>query len=1527
MEKQKRWQLFIIIAVLLITIYNVLPTIFWYSKPLGQEIGKERAHVVAEEAVARVNSLEDDAVEWIRSFNTLLGIQAKKISLNEENPRLIHVSFNTSSQAQIFKRFLPTAGSLIPFVPSQLKLRPEVQEREFVDPEAHVVVVERNIGVHLDPTNVDQMFTFTKKLNDEGEVAPFYRDLVNSRIELILKGITGRSHQAEQATNIIKGNRQETQDLVLSVANQINTVVQSLGIDHPVAKRYFSAFSQIGDVNKEEWINQLAAAFEKTKSALSKKLDEDKKTQAKKEKEGELIDTGLAQSIELETKQIETLEKAIATIKNQKGVFASGKTPLTEKQIEKMLADSAKNIDRKDYIQHVDLNGYHPFIQRLNIDWTDDNISLILYPDVLSEKKQNRMTETEAIAKESINRMVFNEIARLSRTSDEEIAPEGDDFEIQLSELTNSQTLLAFNLGFLAQKEIDQTKETIKRSWEPQHRDLQPSSYPIRPYQRFQKEPAREQSLGLVLYAPTLEEGMPPKGFRSSSIYVIARGLEDIIGKYQDLPQAEGREKLIEDFTALKDVLSKNGFIVYAASSYNFDPKFKDDYIFELPSYYNDLLTATRENFYVKGDKRYAVLEFTDVEQRILTENKIDDRIQEDLVKWEEEYNTAQVDPDPRAKYSVPAPTKSPLVQNFLLSMKKYFKGDERKILKWGLDLSGGKTVRIGLTDQNNQSVTNPEDINQAVNELYTRINKMGVSERTIRTENDTVILDFPGSQAFSANELIKASAMYFHIVNEKFTQGNKELWPIVNQFLQEVWNEAVVTNRTDIESVNEIAWKQLGGDPDSPEGEYPRSENAQILFEQGLRLANPRTTKRSSTFNDRLSMITSYRGDDFTEWHGQTHPLLVVFNNYALEGANLTNVQVGYDPTEGHILNFNVKSSYDGTKGKANSSPRQDFYTWTSQFSEDSITGTPREIYSPRGWRMAVVLNDKVISAPTLRAALSDAARISGRFSPREINQLAADLKAGSLSFTPKILSEQNVSPELGQEERTKGITASVIALILVVVAMVAVYHFAGGVACIAVLINLLIIWGVLQSIGAAITLPGIAAIVLTIGMAVDANVLVFERIREEFAISGRIASAIHAGYRKAYSAIIDSNLTTLFAALILIQFDSGPIKGFAVTLIIGILSSMFTALFMTHYFFTGWVRSPKHKSLSMAKLIDSTSFDFLSRSKFAAILSVVIMVMGSYLLTAERNTIFGMDFTGGYSLTADFNEQTGMDYRTEAKKAIVEAGATPAEVEVRELSRPNQLRIQLAISMEEEGHPFHNMPLETANGDTMYDFQRNPRITWVVDALSEKGLNIQEMQLDHLDKNWSVMSGQLSDAMRNNAMYALGFAILGILLYITLRFEFKYAVGAVVALGHDVLITLGIVALFHMLAFPVQIDLQAIGAIMTIIGYSLNDTIIVFDRIREEVKLLRKLSFEEVINHSLNITLNRTLMTSGTTLLVLLSLVFFGGPSIFGFSLIMTVGVLVGTFSSLFIASPVMLWVHRREEAHKKELKSAKS
>ncbi len=1495
MEKQKRWQLFLILAVILLTVYNILPTVFYYANPLKQPIGEKEAQKIASEVVGRVDSLESFTVSWLKAFSKNLGFSPESILLDPQNPRLAKITFKKPEHAALFAQVLPRAGALIPFVPAQLSLDPRIQ-----DADSKTLYVQRKIGIHMDPSETARFFRYIPKFTPTGDISPLYREIITDRVVQIALGLGGESEPAKILSFLVQNAGDDRlNEGVIRLARQIVDFENAFGDSSPITARFFASFTQtdIPAANRGTWLSQLSARFEKTSQQIGSKIQELKQSQAELREKGSFLSPEETQRLELLGSQKSLLDSASSIVRRNAALFEKGSLPLTASALQSQIKGSEGS-----KVTLLEIGDRNPFINRLAIHWDTEEISILLHPEVEAIRQKQIGSESDALQVETLNQLLFNAVAKVARSTDETISPSVSGFTVKLTNLTNSQSLLTLDIAEIANATTQTLATLLKSAWIPESKELSLQNFP------FLTQSASnigEKKLGLWVYAPIVEKN-PQSGFRPGSLYVVARGMGSLLQKYKELPASSEKTAFENSFRSLQELMRLNGFIGYYGADSGLPATHKNDFIFELDDYYSYIIAASREDFSVKGSKRFAVLELTDVEQRLMTVNKIETRMHEDLIKWRDEYHAAQVSLNPRARLEVPPPTRNVFLDNFLLSARKYFRGDERKILKWGLDLSGGKTVRIGLKDQNNQPITAEDDLKQAVNELYQRVNKLGVSEVSIRTEGSSIVIDFPGSQGLSASELIQASAMYFHVVNEKFNTSNPELSDAVNTFLEEVWNEAVITNRTDPESLNEIAWQHLGGNSEHPEEFQPLTSHARILVENGLRLAGSKAAPRSSVFNDTLSSVAAFRGDDFADWQGQTNPLVIIFRNYALEGSNLSDVQTGYDPSEGNILLFGVKGSAVTRDGRR-LNPREDFYNWTSAFSEEKIAGTPKEAFTGgRGWRMAVILNGSVISAPTLTSALKDSARISGHFSQREVNQLAADLKAGSLSFTPQILSEENVSPDLGKEQRVQGIFAAALGLVLVIIVMISYYRFGGVIASIAVLFNLLILWGVLQNLGAALTLPGIAGIILTIGMSVDANVLVFERIREEFEISNRLPSAVQAGYRKAFSAIVDSNLTTIIAALILLNFDSGPIKGFALTLIIGIVSSMFTSLFMTRYFFAGWVQNPEHKTLSMAKFFGKTHFNFLSKAKTAFVLTAVILAIGLGLFFVQKKTIFGMDFTGGYALTVDLKEKPATNYRLEATKALESAGAGPSDFQIRELNKPYQLRIQLGMGMEQPGKPFYRIDETPLEEPTLFLYQQNPRMTWIVDTLQSKGLEIQPASLAQLQLHWTEMSGQLSDSMRNNALIGLGLALLCILIYITFRFEFKYAISATLALAHDLLITIGILAILHLFFESIQIDLQVIGALMTIVGYSLNDTIIIFDRIREDLRIMRKQSFSEIINHALNATLSRTMMTSGTTIIVLLALTAFGGKTIFNFSLIMTIGVAVGTLSSLFIASP---------------------
>lgn len=1500
MHKTKRWQFLLMLAVTLLTLYNILPTVFFYTKPLGTSINEPKANKISIDIAQRINTLESESISWVKSFCNLLQIKPKEIKLDEENPQNIRISFTTPTDSAVFKKYLPRAGALIPFVPSQLSLYGTSSEIE-----DKTVILQRNIGVHFDPNLIDDFFRFSTKLNDQGEISPLYEALVKDRLTQVALSLGGLSQNA-QFTEALNTSKDETLNLELSslLSDNLVSFVQTFGDSSNLSKRYFSTFFGTNEGNKASFVQNVIKKIIQSANSLNTQIAALIKEESDLKEQGKYLDSTKIQLKDVLTSKLTLLNKGIDLFQKNTASFEKDSTTWNYANAALSVEQSFAAMQNNSFTQTLSLLGKNPFIESIQINWQNGSMLLNLYSDIIQLKQA--LSQSEGKKQDLVEGFIFNELAYVSRQTDEVLTPFQGGFRILLSELEDSKSFLTLKLSSIAEAASQEIKNLISSNWAPKHADLQPSVFSIIDYSSYLQLPTDQRNLSLIVYSPASFNEMPKQGFRMNSIYVIAKGLGKIIKSMQSDMSSPEAQVFLQDFQQLRSILSKSGYMSYEASPVSLGKEFAGDFIFEAPDYFQNILAASRENFYVKGSKRYAVLEFTNVEQRILTENKIDSKIHEDLLKWRDDYVSAQLSLKGASRFDIPKPTHNILLSNLKLSTLKYFRGDDRKILHWGLDLSGGKTVLMELRDSNNKLVTNEADIKQGINELYSRVNKMGVSEVNIRQEGTLITLDFPGSQHLSATELVKASSMFFHIVYEKFTPNNSTLSGYVNKFLQEIWNEAVVTNQKEAEDINRIAFKHLYGESLDLEAVQPRSESAKILYEQGLRLTNPLDTDTSNLFNDTSAKIALFRGNDYTDWQGQTHPLLIVFKNYALSGSDLENVHASYDPSRGNFLSFNVRGSYTSKQGiKIN--PRDDFSAWTTPFCKEKIAGTTNGQFSRNlGWRMAVILNGSIISAPTLDSPLRDSAMITGSFSQREISQLEADLKAGSLTFTPKILSEQNVSPELGSKERNMGIWATVLALVLVITVMIGYYRFSGLIASLAVLFNLLIMWATLQNIQARLSLSSLAGLILTVGMAVDANVLVFERIREEFSSTGRIASAVHAGYKKAFSAILDSNITTVIAALILLQFHSGPIKGFAVTLIIGIISSMFTALFMTKYFFSRWIQNPKHKSLHMMNCFKAKKFDFLKYAKPSMIISAVVIILGSSLFISERHSLFGMDFTGGYSLSIELKPSKDLPYRYVAEQALISAGAKAQEIQIRELSPSNNIRIFLSRSLELPGRPLEG----TAAAPT-----GNLPIEWIVSSLQKQGIQITASSLENINQNWSEVSGQMSKTMRNSACLGLIIALFCIFIYIAIRFEFKYAMSATICLLHDIIFTLASIALLHIMKVPVQIDLTTIAALLTIAGYSLNDTIIVFDRIREETKSMKRSHLPGLINHALNITLSRTILTSGTTLLVLIPLIFMGGSTIFGFALVMAIGVVFGTLSSLFIAAPLMLFFHEKE------------
>jgi SecD/SecF fusion protein len=551
-------------------------------------------------------------------------------------------------------------------------------------------------------------------------------------------------------------------------------------------------------------------------------------------------------------------------------------------------------------------------------------------------------------------------------------------------------------------------------------------------------------------------------------------------------------------------------------------------------------------------------------------------------------------------------------------------------------------------------------------------------------------------------------------------------------------------------------------------------------------------------------------------------------------------------------------------------------------------------------GNQIAIVLDDFVYSAPNVNSEIPNgSSSISGNFEVDEGKDLANILKAGKLPAPARIVEEAVVGPSLGKVAVNDGLISFIIAFILVLLYMILYYNRAGWVADLALLTNIFFLFGVLASLGAVLTLPGIAGIVLTLGMAVDANVIIYERIKEEVRAGKGMKLAIADGYKNAYSAIIDGNVTTLLTGIVLYTFGSGPVQGFATTLIIGILSSLFSAIFISRLVFSYFLDRNKDISFGNKFTINTfagSNIDFLGMRKKAYILSLAIIILGVGSL-AYKGLNYGVDFSGGRTYVIRFDQPVSTNEMRNSLEA--EFGQMP---EVKTFGPSSQVKITTKYLIDDD-NPGVDSIIQNKIFKAVKPYFNNQSIDYrhfVADTDEEKMIGILSSQ---------KVGPTIADDIRNRAVMAIVFALIVIFIYIAIRFKkWQYGLSGVIALAHDTLITVGLFSIFYnILPFNLEIDQAFIAAILTIIGYSINDTVIIFDRIREYVFLHPKKALATNINDGLNSTLARTLNTSGTTLVVLLIIFIFGGEVIRGFTFALLVGILVGTYSSLFVASPV--------------------
>ena len=788
------------------------------------------------------------------------------------------------------------------------------------------------------------------------------------------------------------------------------------------------------------------------------------------------------------------------------------------------------------------------------------------------------------------------------------------------------------------------------------------------------------------------------------------------------------------------------------------------------------------------------------------------------------------------------------------------------------------------------------ESITSAFEVLRKRIDKFGVTQPNIQRLGNSgrILVELPGAKDVNRiQNLLQSTAQleFWHVFkNTEFggflAQANQVLKDVVSE--EEEATEVVDTTSqedSDIENLLADAEDSTAVQTNNPLFDHiigPGAQGGPVLAYFTVQdtakvndyLAMPQVRNLLSA-EQRYARFVWGVPDDETGATGLYALKSNRDNQPPLSGSVITDAQQTYDQV-GRVA---VSMQMDGTGAKI----------W------EEMTGYA----SNNQTQIAIVLDNVVYSAPGVSTGAISGGRseITGDFSIEEGKDLANVLRAGKLPASAEIIQSEIVGPSLGQEAIDSGMLSFGIALVLVLLWMIFYYGKAGAFADVALIVNILFIFGVLAGLGAVLTLPGIAGIVLTIGMSVDANVLIFERIKEELAKGKSQAESIKDGFSNALSSILDANITTGLTGFILLILGTGPIKGFATTLLIGIATSLFTAIFITRLFIDGYGKNGKSLEFSTGitkNLFKGMNSDFLANRKVAYIISglLIVISLGS-LLTQGLNQ--GVDFVGGRTYTVRFDQDVSP---TEVQSILEERFGN---AEAKTFGPNNQLKITTNYKVDEEG--------------TSVDEEIQEGLFESLQAYLPGDITADEFINGSSDKTVGIMeSMKVGPTIAEDIKAASFWAVLGslivVFLYILLRFrKWQFSLGAVAAVFHDVLIVLGVFSLLYkFMPFSLEINQAFIAAILTVIGYSLNDTVVVFDRIREYVNEHTSWDLGRTVNAALNSTLSRTLNTSLTTLVVLLAIFIFGGESIRGFMFALIVGVVVGTYSSIFIATPVM-------------------
>ena len=805
--------------------------------------------------------------------------------------------------------------------------------------------------------------------------------------------------------------------------------------------------------------------------------------------------------------------------------------------------------------------------------------------------------------------------------------------------------------------------------------------------------------------------------------------------------------------------------------------------------------------------------------------------------------------------------------------------------------------------------------IDRSFNILRTRIDKFGVTSPNIQLQegSNRILIELPGvSDPARVRKLLQGSAK----LEFWDTYDNVEIYPL----LENVNKLAAANANTPADTAKASTEKAGGKLAALGKKDAAKTDTSKAALNQAeLVKQNPLFAVLSPATFQAENEQTSLRPGPVVGYVAQKDTAKVnqIFNSPAVRTVIPQNVKLlwGVKPVTEESKVFELYaikvSKLDGSPalgGDVISDARDDF----------DQRGNPEVVMimnadGAREWRsitaaasadpnnkksVAIVLDNYVYSAPTVQGEIPNGiSSISGNFKVEDTKDLANVLKAGRLPAPAKIVSEYIVGPSLGAESINSGLISTIAGIIVILLFMAFYYSKAGWVANVALVVNLFFLMGVLASLGAVLTLPGIAGIVLSLGMSVDANVLIYERVREELGTGKGLRLAIAEGFKKAMSSILDSNITTFLTGVILYVFGSGPILGFATTLMIGIATSLFAAIFITRLIFEWMLSKDQPISFSIKatqNLFKDSQFDFISGRRRFYLFSSIIIIAGLISIFTKGFSL-GVDFKGGRSYFVEFNQAVST---ADVRKVLTEEfGSTP---EVKTFGSAEKVKITTSYLIDDN----------TEQGDVLAN-----------EKLAE---GLKKISPDFEIKDSQKVGPTIANDIKISAVYAVIFAILVVFLYILVRFrKWQFGVAAIVALAHDVLVLLAIFSIFNgILPFSLDIDQAFIAAILTVMGYSINDTVVVFDRVREYINQhhTKDENLPSVINNALNSTLSRTVVTGLCTMMVLAIIFIFGGEILRGFSFAMLIGVIFGTYSSLFVATPFAVEFIREKEENKK-------